>query len=336
MNNENLTAFDIVRWKEELLLYKKLAKKYGLAMIMLVLNNLITPFIFVFLMSVIGGISGIDFFADGTDMEYYSMMILNELSAYVVPVFVLFHLFREERRSFAPDNSYKPAPIEAVFMFMTGMAAGALGTLVTNAVNSLIDRLFGTGEIEDVFTGMEPKNMSQFMIFAFCICVIAPVAEEIMFRDFLLKPLRAYGDTTAAIITGLIFGLYHGNFDQFAYASLLGFFYSVIAIRFNSIIPTILLHSANNIIVTVASYLPFAVENADEETKEICTALSEGSSIVAALMMAGGVIGLFYCRKKVSLNNHNPYIPEPHSLIDFASVPFVLLGTGAMLIVFFI
>lgn len=336
MTNENQTSLDVARWKEELLLYKKLAKKYGLAMIMLVLNNFLTPYFFVFLMSVIGRLAGINFFADGTDTEYWCVLILNELSAYVVPVFVLFYMFKEERRGFAPDRSYKPAPIEAVLMFMTGMAAGALGTIVTEAINSVIDSLFGTGEIEDVFTGMEPKNMSQFAIFAFCICFIAPVAEELIFRDLLLKPLRAYGDMTAAIITGLIFGLYHGNFDQFAYASLLGFFYSVVAVRFNSIVPTILLHSANNIIVTVANYLPFAAENADEGTKALCTALSEGCAQAAVLMMAGGVFGLFYCRKKVSLNNHNPYISEPHSLIDFISVPFVVLGLAAMLTVFFI
>ncbi len=325
-------------WKEQLIRFKNLAKKYGFAMIALTLNTFIIPVVFVLPVSFISEFSGIDLLNSETDIGYYTIMLLNELSAYVFPVIILRYMFRQERRSFIPDRTYKPIAGEAVLMFMAGMAAGALGTVITEAINSVIDSIFHTGEIKEVFSGMEPQNIPQFAVFAFCICVIAPITEEYIFRDLLLKPLRAYGDTTAAIVTGLLFGLYHGNFDQFAYAALLGFFYSVIAIRYNSIIPTVILHSANNILVTISNYLPEAVKNEEQPVQDFINRLSEICSVSVVLMMLGGIAGfaILLGSKCFKLNNHNLYVPEPHSLIDFISTPYSVLGIIAMLIVFFV
>lgn len=331
-------SLDVLVWKEQLSRFKALAKKYGLAMIMLTMNNYVTVIALIFAAAIAGAIIGADFFAEGTDLSYWSSMILNELAAYVVPILMLRAIFKNECRSFIPDRTYKPIPLEALLLFMGGMTAGALGSIITEAINTVVDSLFGTGEIEDVFTGMEPANIGQYVIFAFCICVVAPIAEEYIFRDLLLKPLRAFGDLTAAVVSGVIFGLYHGNFDQFAYASVLGFFYSVIAIKYNSIIPTIICHAANNTLVTTSNYLSYAIENESEQVKTICTTLSDICGIGATLMMLGGILGLVVVivKKCLSLHNHNPYVPEPRALIDFISVPWVIVGTVVMLAVFFI
>ncbi len=330
--------FNVNIYAEQLQCYKKLAKKYGIAMLILTLNTFITPYFFMIPTMLISKIFGLNLFAEGSDAYYYTVMVLNELSAYVVPILLLHNLFKEERRAFIPDKTYSPFFGEAVIMFMMGMTAGAGGTLLTEAINSVIDHFFGTGEIEDVFTGMEPSNMGQFGVFAFCICVIAPIAEEFMFRDLLLKPLRAYGDMTAAVVTGLLFGLYHGNFDQFAYAAFLGFFYSVIAIKHNSIVPTILLHAANNILVTFSGYLPGAAESLDENAKALCDSIAAVCSSAVIYIMIGGIVGMVILLggKCFKLHNHNLYVPEPRSVKEFFTVPWVIVGLAVMLAAFFI
>ena len=331
-------SLDVNIWSEQMTLFRRLAKKYGLAMIVLTMNNFITPIVLILIVAVIGKLIGVDFLADDTDTGYYTAIILNEIAAYTVPVLVFAALFREERKNFIPDRTYNPPFYEAILMFMTSMAAGAVGSMVTNLINSGIDAIFGTGEIEEVFSGMEPANIGQFGIFAFCICVVAPVTEEIIFRDLLLKPLRAYGDLTAAIITGVMFGLYHGNFDQFAYATLVGFFFSVIAIRFNSVIPTMILHCVNNTIVTFSSYLEGAVSDCSQPVKDTCAVITDICTAATILLMAGGAISFVFIllEKCLKLNNHNPYVPEPHSLIDFVKVPWVIGGIVAMVFVFFV
>lgn len=336
MEDFQQNSLNVSQWTEQLRLFKKLAGKYGLAMIVLSLNHFVTPFVFVIIFSIIGGILHTDLLAEDTEIGYYSMMVLNELSAYVVPVLALWFLFREDRKEFRPDRTYNPRFYEAIIMFAASMTAGSVGSIVTQLINSAIDAIFHTGEIEEVFSGMEPANLGQFGIFAFCICIVAPVAEEYMFRDLMLKPLRAFGDLTAAVVTGIMFGLYHGNFDQFAYASIVGFFYSVIAIRFNSILPTVILHCINNTIVTFGTYLEGATEGADETVKNICITVADTCSVLSVLMMAAGALGLVYviAEKCFKLHNHNLFVPEPHSLVEFIKVPLVIVGIVAMFVPF--
>lgn len=321
--------------------FKELAKKYGLAMITLTLNNFISPHIFVYLLHFINSGFGLNLLVPDTDSYYFMLMLLNELSAYLMPVILLRMLFKTERKGFVPDKSYEKLPCEAVMMFLAGMSAGAIGNIVTYSINAVIDDIFGTGEIPDAFENVEPQNITQLIIFGFCIAVIAPIVEELIFRDILLKPLRAYGDLTAAIVTGLLFGLYHGNFDQFAYASLLGFFYSLIAVRYNSILPTVILHAANNFLVLLSSYFPNAFHSVSDEAFKTAEIISDFSSlIVTGMMLIGAAVLIFviYAFKKglITLHNHNRFVPEPHSLIDFVSGPWVILGLIAMLSVFFI
>lgn len=326
--NEDQNIFDTQIFETEKLKYKRLAGKFGLAMITLVINNLFSPYVFIFIAALFG--------ASG-ELSYPAILILNEFSAYFFPIVIFYFMFKEECLSFIPDKTYKHIPAEALLLFTGGMTLGAVGTIVTKLINSLIDSIFGTGEIEDAFSGMEPMNMGEFGIFAFCICIVAPIAEEYIFRSLLLKPLRAYDDFSAALITGILFGLYHGNFDQFAYAAVVGTFYSMIAVRYNSIKPTILLHSANNFIVTFANYLPSACENAEEPLKGFLDSLAAACSYASAGLMLYGIAGLIVCvtAKGLRFNNHNRFLSQKNTLVYFITTPLVILGAVVMFVPFF-
>lgn len=326
--NETPDVFDTQIYTTERLKFRKLAVKFGLAMIMLVLNNRFSAYLFVIIAALFSG---------GADLSYTAILVINEFSAYLFPTIILAFMFRDECRAFIPDKSYKPFFGEAVLMFTAGMSMGMLGSLVTQIINSFIDFFFKTGEIEEAFAGMEPQNMGEFGIFAFCICLIAPIAEELIFRSLLLKPLRAYGDLTAAIVTGLLFGLYHGNFDQFAYASLVGIFFSAIAIRYNSIVPTIIIHAANNIIVTFGSDLGAACQSAPQNIRLICEDISAVCSFISTMIFPLGFISLIICviKKCFTLHSHNRFVPDREALAEFVKTPLVIIGIIVMFIPFF-
>lgn len=56
-----------------------------------------------------------------------------------------------------------------------------------------------------------------------CMGVIAPLAEEIVFRWLIYLRLRDYMRIGfAMVISGMIFGIYHGNLVQAVYAGILG------------------------------------------------------------------------------------------------------------------
>ena len=138
--------------------------------------------------------------------------------------------------------------------------------------------------------------------------------------------MRTFSDFAAALTSGLVFGLYHANFDQFAYAALLGFFYAVIAIRRNSIVPTIILHALNNFIVTFSNYSP--TENTFTGVISTISTFMFPAGLVA--IIAALIMGLLKFGKDPSA----PRGRECAAII--LKNPAFLIGLAAMLAGFFI
>ncbi len=85
----------------------------------------------------------------------------------------------------------------------------------------------------------------------FALCVIAPVFEELVFRKLLLDRISVYGDKIAILLSGIAFGLFHGNFYQFFYAALLGTIFAWVDLRSGKLTLPILLHFFINFLGSV-------------------------------------------------------------------------------------
>lgn len=88
------------------------------------------------------------------------------------------------------------------------------------------------------------------------ITILAPIGEELLFRGVLLKGSTDFlhlNKTTSVCLTGILFGLYHGNVVQICYAIPMGILLGYLAVNFRSIIPGIVLHMSVN---TSAYFLP--------------------------------------------------------------------------------
>ncbi len=78
--------------------------------------------------------------------------------------------------------------------------------------------------------------------------ILAPIFEELFYRKAVIDRLRRYGELPAILISGVIFGLIHGNLSQIFYATAVGILLSFIYIRTGSVLYTISIHSAFNMI----------------------------------------------------------------------------------------
>ena len=81
--------------------------------------------------------------------------------------------------------------------------------------------------------------------------ILAPIIEEILFRKLLVDRIVKYGEFWAIFSSGLMFGLFHGNFSQFFFATGLGMFFAYIYIRTGRIWYTIAMHMAVNLTTSV-------------------------------------------------------------------------------------
>ena len=128
--------------------------------------------------------------------------------------------------------------IIALFMCFTFMYAGNLiGTLVGSLADSICGGQSGIAEL------LTNSSTIANLIF---VVILAPIVEELIFRKFIVDRMVRYGELTAVLCSGLLFGLFHGNFYQFFYAALLGIFFAFIYVKTGRIRITMLLHAIVN------------------------------------------------------------------------------------------
>ncbi len=83
--------------------------------------------------------------------------------------------------------------------------------------------------------------------------ILAPIVEEMIFRKLLIDRVVKYGEWTAILTSGIMFGLFHGNFQQCFFAGLIGGLFAYIYIRTGKIWATMLLHATLNLMTSVVT-----------------------------------------------------------------------------------
>ena len=99
---------------------------------------------------------------------------------------------------------------------------------------------------------IESLEGSKSVLLIFSVCTIGPLSEELIFRgltlNYALKAFegRKHGCRYAVIIQAVLFAIYHGNVIQSSYALIFGLMFGAIAVKAESIIPTVFLHAVVN------------------------------------------------------------------------------------------
>lgn len=80
--------------------------------------------------------------------------------------------------------------------------------------------------------------------------VIAPLAEEVVFRGMIYNRLRRfYGPVIAVIVSGIFFGVFHGNLVQSVYGACVGILIAYVYERQGSFFFPVLFHAVANLTV---------------------------------------------------------------------------------------
>ena len=86
--------------------------------------------------------------------------------------------------------------------------------------------------------------------------IMAPLVEELIFRGLMLSRLRkAMSDWGAILLSALIFGVAHGQILWMVYTFVLGVIFGLVAVKSESILPTLALHMTFNFCGVVLPYL---------------------------------------------------------------------------------
>ena len=89
------------------------------------------------------------------------------------------------------------------------------------------------------------------------ICILAPMIEEILMRDYLLGGLAAgYGSIVALLVSSLLFALLHFNMVQTFSAFICGIVLGLLYLQTGSVFCCILAHAGYNLISYITTVLP--------------------------------------------------------------------------------
>lgn len=130
-----------------------------------------------------------------------------------------------------------------------GLSAGAIGLLMDS-----FPKYFES--YTETIRNLTQGNLFDVVLYT---VLIAPVAEEVVFRGVILhKARRVLPFIGANILQAVFFGIYHQNIVQGIYAALLGFLFGLVCRKFNSLHAPILLHMLVNASAFLVMTLPEA------------------------------------------------------------------------------
>lgn len=245
-------SFDILTSKDDLKPadIRRICLDVGVA---LIVSVLLQKIIFIAMVFLLRGFvnAGLE---TGSTMFTVLNYTFSNISTYIPKLLAFGVLYKKYRPLKRLDTQYENKSYYPLIFIPAMFAFAIWGSNITTCINYILQLLFGAGEIQNVMEAIAPSSFSAGVVTLIFTAFVAPIFEEIIYRHLLLRSLKPIGDTPAIIISALVFGLAHGNFDQFAYAFLSGIIFGLMAVRYDTIIPGMVLHLINNFFVTVITY----------------------------------------------------------------------------------
>ena len=164
-------------------------------------------------------------------------------------------------------------------LFLGGMGLAILSNVATSYV---LQFLQGFGIEPPTFSQSADGSTTGLWLGILSTAVLPALAEEMVFRGYILGTLRPFGDKTALVISAVLFGLFHGNITQCIFATFVGLIFGLAVIKTDSIWPAVAIHFGNNLMSVLLDHFG--------TTSGIDVGIL--TSIVFAVVAAGGVVGL--------------------------------------------
>jgi membrane protease YdiL (CAAX protease family) len=195
------------------------------------------------LVGVVSAISYAGRFAGGKPPKnalYQYSTAISELILFAIILAIVFWIARglPKREAFAlrAPNGWGAA---------IGLAFSVLIVIsITNAVLNPV--LHGGREQGLTPSNWEPAHAGAFALNLFAFALVGPVSEELTFRGLGFYLLRPFGDTTAIVLIGLLFGLWHGLIEALPVLVVFGLGLAYLRSRTKSIFPGMILHALFN------------------------------------------------------------------------------------------
>lgn len=244
------------------------------------------------------------------------------LAATMIPLYVLgypaaFLIMGKGGRR--PVEKHKMTPGQFILAFMISYGLLIAGNMIGIIITYGIGVMKGSEVTNPLMSIVSNGNI---WISAIYIVLLAPAFEELLFRKLICDRVVKYGQGTAVVVSGLMFGLFHGNFNQFFYAFFIGCFFAFIYLKTGEIKYTIGLHMIVNFIGSVLGGL--LLQNVDMESSVGIIVFGIYGLCVYGIAIAG--IALFF------INRQRMQLAAGEITLEKGSRFKIVIGNAGMII----
>lgn len=243
----------------------------------------------------------------------------------LVPAVVVSLCFKRRYVPFAPAK-----PLPSAVAFLTIISAVGL-CMFSNIINSYVLTFFSEMGLTVPDAPQTMVNTpASFAMNLFTLAVLPALLEEMIYRGYILRTLRPYGNWFAIIVSSLLFSLMHGNLRQIPFAFIVGLVLGVLYVVTDNIWVPIAVHFTNNAISVVMEYLGFSLT---EEQTGMFYAL-----IIYGLVFVGAVAAILLFaryRKHIVVPKVNTSLSASQRSLTLFTAPLFLLSIVLYLMLLF-
>lgn len=284
--------------------------------------------------------------AEGVSGDLYGVIYLVMCLSFVLFTFGVLLICLIRRRDFFERTSLLPArPAEIAAGTLAGAGTFLVAVLLINLLESFLPAY---SQSAAAYAQQQALLQGPPALELFYVCVLGPIAEELLVRGLMLGTLkRSFSPFFSLLFSSALFGAIHGNLYQFVFTFLLGLILGYVALRCDSILPTIALH----VVFNSCNYLFNLGDLLGYGSADFFTVFSYYAMLAIAFVSIPLSIFLFvysfrkyhrgfsfFRRKKAAVPDETPAVPveaAPEAPVeteegspDMAAPEFIIAGLG--------
>jgi uncharacterized protein len=228
--------------------------------------------------------------------------VQSDICCYLIPLLViLFYLLKNEKHV---TIFFQNKRFEIKDILLSDGGALLLGTGITCFL--VFNLIYFNGFTEPVGNYF---NSTDGVLYSFFEGVfLAPFCEEIIFRGYLLERMHKKWGTKKAIgISAFIFGILH--LGGFVSSFIVGILFAIIRFKYQSLVPSMLAHMLNNIIVIgLKSFFLDQSANVNSASEKVSFNLYLGiMGISCVMILIGGILIWIFLKRNCKGAQHETY-----------------------------
>ena len=190
-----------------------------------------------------------DFFVD----NYYTVyLLMNAFNVCVVGTVVLSVALRKVPKVKIEKHRLKFGHLLLLIMMMYGLSQ--VGSLMGMPIHLILSAIGTVGKEQESIGEFQTLLMgSSQIVMIITVGILPAIFEELLFRKFLIDRTIRHGEFISCAMSGIMFGLWHGNFQQFFFAFFIGVLFAFVYIRTGTIIYTMIMHCSMNLVTTTVT-----------------------------------------------------------------------------------